>query len=93
MEIRDSKLDGADFVCCVSEMVGAYNERGISYDMVKLLDESWEECGDDGVPLFKGADLKWIKECFEDDWNDPDCGWLFWEVKEIKKWLEKKESN
>ena len=67
--MKNRKLDGSDFVCCVSEMVGGMNERGISIDMVKLLEESWieMECKDD--------DLKYIKECFEDDWNNYDCGW------------------
>ena len=84
--MKNRKLDGSDFVCCVSEMVGGMNERGISIDMVKLLEESWieMECKDD--------DLKYIKECFEDDWNNYDCGWLYWEVMEIKKWLEKKKA-
>jgi hypothetical protein len=83
-ELRDNRCEGSDFVCCVSEMVGGYNDRGISIDMVKLLEESWieMECKDD--------DLKYIKECFEDDWNDKDCGWLYWEVKEIREWLDKK---
>ena len=29
---------GSDFVLCVSEMVGGMNDRGISIDMVKLLE-------------------------------------------------------
>ncbi len=76
---------GSDFVLCVSEWVGGMNERGIDIDMLKLLEESWVEVG------CKKSDLDYIEECFEDDFNDKDCGWLYWEVKEIREWIKNKK--
>ena len=83
--MEDRKEISGDFVLCVSESVGGMNERGIYIDMLRLLEESWVEVG------CEKGDLGWIEECFEDDFNDRDCGWLYWEVKEIREWIKNKK--
>jgi len=66
------------FVIGVSEMVSAYNERGISIDMDKL-------CGETFHDLEMKSD--WIPEAIDMfDFDDPDAGWLVWEAKAIRKW-------
>jgi len=71
-----------DFVICSSEMIGAYNERGTSYDMNKLLSEA-----------FRDVEMKkeWLPEAVDlFDFDDPDAGWLVWEAKAIRKWIGEK---
>ena len=67
-----------DFVIGVSEMIAAYNEHGIDYDMDKLLGEAFHD-----LPFKRD----WIPEAISlFDFEDPDAGWLVWEMKAIRKW-------
>ena len=67
-----------DFVIGVSEMISAYNERGMSYDMDKLLGEAFHD-----LPM----KTEWIPDAIAlFDFDDPDAGWLVWEAKAIRKW-------
>jgi len=72
-----------DFVVQVSEMVAAYNERGTSYDMDELMDEAYANEYND----MKKEDLPYALDIFNNDFDDPDAGWLNWECKSIRKWI------
>ena len=82
----DNTNRAIDFVTSVSEMVAAYNERGISIDMDKLLNESYanEYIG------MKKEDLPFALDIFNEDFEDRDAGWLNWECKAIRKWIGNK---
>lgn len=75
-----------DFVVQVSEMVAAYNERGTSYDMDELMDEAYANEYND----MKKEDLPYALDIFNNDFDDPDAGWLNWECKAIRKWIDNK---
>jgi hypothetical protein len=75
-----------NFVVQVSEMVSAYNERGTSYDMDKLMDEAYEN----EYHEMKNEDLPYALDIFNNDFDDPDAGWLNWECKSIRKWIGNK---
>jgi len=75
-----------DFVVQVSEMVAAYNERGTSYDMDELMDEAYANEYND----MKKEDLPYALDIFNNDFDDPDAGWLNWECKSIRKWIGNK---
>jgi hypothetical protein len=75
-----------DFVVQVSEMVAAYNERGISYDMDELLNEAYVNEYNE----MKKEDLPYALDIFMEDFDDPDAGWLNCEVTAITKWCMKK---
>ena len=77
-----STNNAVDFVVAVSEMVAAYNERGMDYDMDKLMDETYENEYID----MKNKDLPYALDIFNEDFDDPDAGWLVWEAKAIRKW-------
>ncbi len=72
-----------DFVTSVSEMVAAYNERFVDYDMDKLLEESYSN---EYIGL-KKEDLPEVLDIFNEDFEDKDAGWLNWECKSIRKWI------
>ena len=74
-----------DFVVQVSEMVAAYNERGMSYDMDELLNEAYAN----EYNNMKNEDLPYALDIFNEDFDCPDAGWLNWEVKAITKWCMK----
>ena len=83
---RDRTNRAIDFVTSVSEMVAAYNERGISIDMDKLLNESYSN---EYIGLEK-EDLPEVLDIFNEDFEDRDAGWLNWECKSIRKWIGNK---
>tara|TARA_B100000214_G_scaffold149897_1_gene107237 strand:+ start:117 stop:431 length:315 start_codon:yes stop_codon:yes gene_type:complete len=82
----ESTNNAIDFVTSVSEMIAAYNERGISYDMDELLDKQYadEYCD------MKKEDLPYALDIFNETFDDPDAGWLNWECKSIRKWIGNK---
>ena len=81
-----STNNAIDFVVCISEMVAAYNERMISYDMDKVMDEAYENEYID----MKKEDLGRALDIFEEDFSDPDAGWENWECVAIRKWIKNK---
>ena len=81
-----STNNAIDFVVCISEMIAGYNERMISYDMDKLMDEAY---ANEYIDM-KKEDLGRALDIFEEDFSDPDAGWLNWECVEIRKWIENK---
>ena len=74
------------FVTSVSEMIDAYNERGIDYDMDELLNEAYENEYID----MKTEDLPYALDIFNEGFDDRDAGWLNWECKAIRKWIGNK---
>ena len=84
-EIKSTN-NAIDFVVCISEMVAGYNERMISYDMDKLMDEAY---ANEYIDM-KKEDLGRALDIFEEDFSDPDAGWLNWECVAIRKWIENK---
>ena len=86
-EIKSTN-NAIDFVVCISEMVAGYNERMISYDMDKVMDEAYENEYID----MKKEDLGRALDIFEEDFTDPDAGWLNWECVAIRKWIEQKSA-
>jgi len=86
MNERDRTNRAIDFVTSVSEMVAAYNERGISIDMDKLLNELY---ANEYIGL-KKEDLPEVLDIFNEDFEDRDAGWLNWECKSIRKWIGEK---
>ena len=72
-----------NFVVQVSEMIAAYNERGISYDMDMLLNEAYANEYNE----MKNEDLPFALDIFNEDFEDRDAGWLNWECKSIRKWI------
>ena len=72
-----------NFVVQVSEMISAYNERGIRYDMDKLLNEAYANEYNE----MKNEDLPFALDIFNEDFEDRDAGWLNWECKSIRKWI------
>ena len=81
-----STNNAIDFVTSVSEMIAAYNERGIDYDMNELLDKQYadEYCD------MKEEDLPYALDIFNETFEDRDAGWLNWECKSIRKWIGNK---
>ena len=75
-----------DFVVQVSEMIAGYNERMISYDLDKLMDEAYANKYNDMTK----EDLPFALDIFEEDFGDPDAGWLNWECVAIREWIENK---
>ena len=74
------------FVVAVSEMIAAYNERGLGYDIAKEMDEIYanEYIG------MKNEDLPYALDIFNEDFQDGDAGWLYVECKAIRKWIGEK---
>ena len=83
-----STNNAIEFVTCVSEMIAAYNERMISYDIDKLMDEAYANEYND----MKKEDLGRALDIFEEDFADRDAGWLNWECEAIRKWIEQKSA-
>ena len=81
-----STNNAIDFVTSVSEMIAAYNERGIDYDMDELLNEAYENEYID----MKTEDLPYALDIFNEGFEDRDAGWLNWECKAIRKWIGEK---
>ena len=81
-----STNNAIDFVTSVSEMIAAYNERGIDYDMDELLNEAYENEYID----MKTEDLPYALDIFNEGFEDRDAGWLNWECKAIRKWIGNK---
>ena len=75
-----------DFVVQVSEMIAAYNERYMMYEMDKLLEEAYSNEYND----MKKEDLPYALDIFNKDFEDPDAGWLNWECKAIRNWIGNK---
>ena len=75
-----------DFVDEVSEMIAAYNERGISYDVDKLMDKAFENEYNE----MKKEDLPYALDMFEESFSDPDAGWENWECEAIRSWISNK---
>ena len=69
------------FVIGVSEMIAAYNERGMSYDMNKLCSEKFHDLEMKTEWLPEAADMF--------DFNDPDAGWTVVECGGIMRWIAK----
>jgi len=86
LDEKDKTNRAIHFVVNVSEMIAAYNERGISYDMDVLLNEAYanEYTG------MKNEDLPYALDIFNEDFEDPDAGWLNVECKSIRKWIGNK---
>jgi len=81
-----STNNAIDFVVEVSEMIAAYNERNMMYEMDKLLEEAYSNEYND----MKKEDLGRALDIFEEDFSDPDAGWLNWECAAIRNWIENK---
>ena len=81
-----STNNAIDFVVCVSEEIAAYNERMISYDMDRVLEEAY---ANEYIDMRK-EDLGRALDIFEEDFSDPDAGWLNWECNAIRKWIKNK---
>jgi|TARA_R110002050_G_scaffold214152_2_gene350393 hypothetical protein len=86
MNERDSTNRATHFVVQVSEMVAAYNDRGISIEMEKLLEDAY---ANEYVGM-KNEDLPYALDIFNEDFADPDAGWLYVECKSIRKWIGEK---
>lgn len=70
-----------DFVTGVSEMISAYSERGMSYDMDKLLSGAFHDIE---------MKAEWLPEAVNlFDFDDPDAGWTVYEKKMIMRWVAK----
>ena len=82
----DKTNRAVNFVVQVSEMVAAYNERGISIEMDKLLDDAYANEYNE----MKNEDLPYALDIFNEDFEDRDAGWLNWECKAIRKWIGNK---
>ena len=82
----ESTNNAIAFVTSVSEMIAAYNERGIDYDMDELLNEAYENEYID----MKTEDLPYALDIFNEGFEDRDAGWLNWECKAIRKWIGNK---
>ena len=82
----ESTNNAIDFVTSVSEMIAAYNERGIDYDMDELMNEAYENEYND----MKTEDLPYALDIFNEGFDDRDAGWLNWECKAIRKWIGNK---
>lgn len=74
------------FVTSVSEMIDAYNERGIDYDMDELLEKTYSY---EYIDMTK-EDLPYALDIFNEGFDDRDAGWLNWECKAIRKWIGNK---
>ena len=83
-----STNSAVDFVIAVSEMVAAYNERGLGYDIAKEMDEIY---ANEYIDM-KNEDLPYALDMFNEDFDDPDAGWLNVECKAIRKWIGNKYS-
>ena len=83
-----SNNSAVDFVIAVSEMVAAYNERGLGYDIAKEMDEIY---ANEYIDM-KNEDLPYALDMFNEDFDDPDAGWLNVECKAIRKWIGEKYS-
>ena len=77
-----------DFVVQVSEMIAAYNERNMMFEIDKLLEEAYSNEYND----MKKEDLGRTLDIFEEDFSDPDAGWENWECVAIRKWIEQKSA-
>ena len=82
----ESTNNAIEFVICISEEIAAYNERMISYDIDKVMDEAYVN---DYIGMRK-EDLGRALDIFEEDFTDPDAGWLNWECNAIRKWIKNK---
>ena len=80
-KIVNESSSAEDFVVQVSEMIAAYNERGISFDMNELMDNVSVE------RMINDRDLILAAQIFEDDFKDPDAGWEHHEVSSIREWF------
>ena len=69
------------FVIGVSEMISAYNERGMNYDMDKLLGGAFHDLE---------MKTEWLPEAAGMfDFDCPDAGWTVFEKKQIMRWVAK----
>jgi len=84
-EIKSTN-NAIEFVVCVSEMIAAYNERYMMFEIDKLLEEAYTN---DYIGM-KKEDLGRALDIFEEDFADPDAGWKNWECVAIRKWIEDK---
>ena len=82
----ESTNNAIDFVTSVSEMIAAYNERGIDYDMDELLEKTYSY---EYIDMTK-EDLPYALDIFNEGFDDRDAGWLNWECKAIRKWIGNK---
>jgi len=82
----DHTNNAMDFVTSVSEMIAAYNERMISYDMDELLDKEYAN----EYNNMQKETLEYALDMFEEDFSDPDAGWLQWECEAIRSWISSK---
>ena len=77
-----------NFVVQVSEMVAAYRDP-FEYTY-ETLDKLLEEADANEYNEMKKEDLPFALDIFEEGFGDPDAGWLNWECKSIRKWIENK---
>jgi len=82
----DHTNNAIDFVVEVSEMIAGYNERMISYDLDKLMNEAYANEYNE----MKKEDLPYALDMFEESFSDPDAGWLQWECEAIRSWISNK---
>ena len=77
-----------NFVVQVSEMVAnrRWANRGQVLNMDKLLEEAYANEYNE----MKKEDLPYALDIFEEGFGDSDAGWLNWECKSIRKWIENK---
>ena len=83
-----STNNAIDFVVCVSEEIAAYNERMISYDMDKVMDEAY---ANEYIDM-KKEDLGSELDILEEEFSETDAGCFNWECVAIRKWIEQKSA-
>ena len=76
-----------DFVVMYGESSAAYNERMMVYDPIEILEEGWKN---EYIGL-KKADLGEVTDIFEEEYLVPENEYKYWEVLEIRKWIEMRE--
>ena len=86
---RDGRTNRAiDFVVHYGEMSAAYNERLMSYDPVEILEEGWKN---EYIGL-KKEDLGEVEDIFEEEYLVEENEYKYWEVLDIRKWIEEKRA-
>ncbi|MBC8416746.1 hypothetical protein H8E06_00270 [bacterium] len=75
---------GVDLVIYYGELAAAYDERGISYNPEKILNEGYNEIG-----LTK-EDLAEAKETFEEEFLVEENYYNLPEVNTIREWINNK---
>ena len=87
-DMKESTNRAISFTIHYGEMSSAYNERMISYEPKEILEEGWKN---EYIGL-KKEDLGEVTDIFEEEYLVEENEYKYWEVLDIRKWIEEKKA-